>query len=444
MKLQTAYPTIGECIRAIASVFESKPKETNDSYDPLYRKAKELDRLAYKGDFDYTLIESLLKIVFTPPFRPHPSFGEYLKWYGNSLYNRYIELIKTVPLAGFNRDQSLPWLLEYYATISMFEFIVRRQEIYLHELDGYNIFVSDMPVGSTLKWMEQKYPDFKEFIKTFGFPKRKSIQIKSAKDSYRDWISGKVTPRSLSLWGTEGVLTKFFENYSIDYGNQNIINETTYFSKALQNFYTMTMNYNTKETLVCICNQEFRPKPDSEYLKQYLQIPEEKIVEELKPFFMYYLDLQDSLVNRINNITDPQEMLQLIEKAESEIKEKKKFNPNWWEISRFRGMWYVFNKQYELAIPHYIDAINGTLYSGSHLAKKTLREAVALCCKAYVEGIRKVDSKNLKSIIKRLKSQGNALGFYFPLNFDKKKVSGEEIQFITSYFWQYFPSRKMF
>ena len=45
MRFQTAYPTLGEFIRFIAGVLESKPKETNDSSDPLYRMAKNLDRL---------------------------------------------------------------------------------------------------------------------------------------------------------------------------------------------------------------------------------------------------------------------------------------------------------------------------------------------------------------------------------------------------------------
>jgi len=444
MKFQTAYPTLGEFIRAIAGVLDSKPNETNDSSDPAYRMAKNLDRLADEGDFDYTMIEPLLEHVFKAPFEPHPAFEEYLKWFGNITYKRYIELIKNVSLAGFGRDQSLPWLIDYYATHSIFEFVVQRQELYLSELDGYNIFISDKPVTSTLNWMEQKYPNFKEFKKTFGFPKTKSIQIKIAKDTYRDWISGKVTPRSLSLWGEDGLLTKFFSNYSIDYGDQNIINEAFYFSKALQNFYKISENYNSREILISICKQEFRPQPDFEYLKKFLHIPEEKIIEKMELFFKCYLDLQDSLVNRVNTITDSQEMLAIIEKAEFEIEKKKEFNPSWWEISRFRGMWNVFNRQYEAAIPHYVDAVDGALYSGTENARKILREAVALCCQAYEEGLRKVDSKNLKSIIKRLKSQGSALGFYHPWKLEAKGVPEKEIQLTASYFWQYFPGSKMF
>ena len=444
MKYQTVYPTLGEFIRVIAGVLDSKPNETNDSSDPTYRMAKNLDRLADEGDFDYTMIEPLLEYVFKAHFEPHPAFEAHLKWFGETIYKRYIELIKKVSLAGFGRDQSLPWLINYYATDSMFSFVVQRQELYLSELDGYNIFISDKPVASTLKWMEQKYPHFKEFKKNFGFQKRESTKIKSAKDTYRDWISGKATPRSLSIWGSEGILTKFFEKNSIDYGDRNIINETMYFSKALQNFYKMSENYNSREILISICTQKFQPEPDYIYLKRCLHTSEKKIMEEMMPFLECYRKLLDSLVNRTNTITDPQEMLVIIRKAESEIEEKKEFNPNWWEISRFRGMWYVFNRQYETAIPHYIDAVNGALYSGTENARKILREAVTLCCQAYEEGLRKVDSKNLKSIIKRFKSQGSALGFYHPWKLEEKGVPEKEIQLTASYFWQYFPGSKMF
>ena len=40
MKYQTVYPTLGEFIRVIAGVLDSKPNETNDSSDPTYRMAK--------------------------------------------------------------------------------------------------------------------------------------------------------------------------------------------------------------------------------------------------------------------------------------------------------------------------------------------------------------------------------------------------------------------
>jgi hypothetical protein len=63
--------------------------------------------------------------------------------------------------------------------------------------------------------------------------------------------------------------------------------------------------------------------------------------------------------------------------------------------------------------------------------------------KAYEEGLRKVESKNLKSIIKRLKSQGNALGFYHPWRLEDKGIHDKEIKFGAAYFWQYFPDAKM-
>jgi|GEM_PF-4419723 len=207
----------------------------------------------------------------------------------------------------------------------------------------------------------------------------------------------------------------------------------------------MTENYDTRVNLIKICNQLFQPQDDYAYLKKLLPASEEKIVEEMKPYLGLCLDILNSLVNRTNTITDPQEILQLIEKTESEIKEKKDYNPNWWEVSRFRGMWYVFNnKQYESAIPHYIDAVNGALYSGAENSRRILREAAALCCTAYEVGIRRVDNKNLKSIIKRFKSQGSALGLYPGWTLEDKDVPEQEIQLNASTFGQYFPAHKMF
>ncbi|GEM_PF-5866504 len=226
MKFQTAYPTLGEFIRAIAGVLDSKPKETNDSNDPLYRMAKNLDRLADEGDFDYTMIGPLMELVFKAPFKPDPAFKEYLKWFGEKTYTGYIELIKKVSLAGFNRNQSLPWLINYYATHFMFEFIFQRQKNYFSELGKYNIFISDRPVAATLKWVENKYPEFTEFVNDFVISNKnmkvRTKSIKAAKDKYRDYSSGKVNPRPSSFWGEKGMMDKFYAEYSIDNGDKNI------------------------------------------------------------------------------------------------------------------------------------------------------------------------------------------------------------------------------
>lgn len=445
MKFETPYPTLGELLREIASILDTRPEDVKESNHPHYRMAPNLDRLASEGDFDYTLISKLIEVVFKPPFEAHPSFLSYSKSFGESLINFYTDLIKKCSVAGFNRNQTLPWLINIYAPFFVFEFITGRQNIYLEELNGHNIFVSDRPFSAALHWLEDICPEFRDFKKTFGHRQHSTDQIKNSKDRYRKWLEGKDLPNATSLWGDDGDLIRFYSRYEISYGMRNIINEMLFFSKALQDIYDKTKNYEFRKTLIAICKGTFCPEPDSIYLLQGLDIEESVILNEIKPLMITNIEIMELLINSKETSQHKDKLLSLIENAEKEIELKEKFNPNWWETSRYHGKWHAFNKKdFALAIPHYIDAVNGAMYSGSENTRIILREAVCICCKAYEDGVRKIEGKNLKSIIKRLKSQGSAFGFYPPWKFDEKDVPEQEIKFMASYFWQYFPESKMF
>lgn len=451
MKFETAYPTLGEFLRGVSIILESKPIETNDITNPLYRMARNLDRLADDGDFDYTIIKPLLDIVLKLPFTDHPELQGHLNLFGQSLYEKYIDLIKNFSLAGFNRKQSLPWLINYYAADWLSEFIIQRQVLYMKKLNQYNIFESEKPISSSFKWLEKEFPKFKLFLEKLGTDSAKKERrnipkvIKSKKDKYRKWINGNDCPRSSSLWSEDGILTLFFKESSISQEDQNIINETFYFSKILHNFYTNTKAYNSESIIRAISRKEFQPKADTLYLRENLKYSMETIELKSGRFIQIYLDILASLVNRTTPITNKMEILKLINQAEIEAQKIKNYSPFWWEISRFKGMWHVFNnKDFDKAIPHYVDAVNGSLYSGSKNSKKVLREAICLCSTAYQKGLRKSDNKNLKSIIKRLKNQGMALGFHHPWICTEKDITELEIKFSSAYFWQYFPSNNFF
>jgi hypothetical protein len=173
--------------------------------------------------------------------------------------------------------------------------------------------------------------------------------------------------------------------------------------------------------------------------------PSERIFEQMKSYFCCLEELRELLVNkRTRDKGDKEKTLCLLEKAEQEQEGKAQHNPNWWHLSRFHGRWHEFNGETEKAIISYIEAVDGFLYSGGKHARIALREALTLSCSAYLNGMKKVGSTNLKSYIKRLKAQGRLFGFYPPWEFDEEDVPVEEMKIMASYYWQYFPGSMRF
>ena len=74
-------------------------------------------------------------------------------------------------------------------------------------------------------------------------------------------------------------------------------------------------------------------------------------------------------------------------------------------------MWHVFNKDFERAIPFYVHAVQGASYSGSENSEKIWGEALALCSALYINGVKKVNGKNLKSYIQSQKGKGIVFGY---------------------------------
>ncbi len=422
----TIYPTVGEVLNEISKILGTKPAYKQDE-----QFARNLNKLAIEGDFDHTLLEYMLDKIFKIPFLTDISdFGHTLKKYGENLIIYYIGMLRKISLDGFSRNESIPWLVEHHACYRFVMFIEACQKHYKPDVVNLDLFESEYPLRTVWVWLENEYPQFVRFKKQYGCSN--SLEIKLQRDKVWKWKNGENIPDNETLWGKHGLLTQFYKKQKIHHYEIALINESVFFAKILQHFLKNTSSFNTFDNLQKMSRNQYIHQPDYSILKQYLKYSEIEAIGKAETYLVAVDDLRKRLINaKIICRSEKDDIHEIIMLAEREIDRLEGYNPHWWHISRFHGMWYLlFTEDFEKAIPHYKEAVRGVVYSGDNLrTQKILKEALTSCCTAYLEGIKTVDGKTLRPFLTKLKNQAIALGGYEDCVSEAKKISDTEILF---------------
>ncbi|SEC73427.1 hypothetical protein SAMN05216205_3118 [Pseudomonas mohnii] len=95
------YPRLGECYRLLARALDTKSSN------------RQIDRLAREGDFDWQLIPQLREAFIWDPLskRAGDTFAHFIMAAVETLHDRYVHLVKSIPLDALTRQQSLPTLM---------------------------------------------------------------------------------------------------------------------------------------------------------------------------------------------------------------------------------------------------------------------------------------------------------------------------------------------
>lgn len=423
-KKNTLYPTLGEVLNEIGKVLGTKPPyKENETF------ARKLDKLAKEGDFDYSLIDEMIDKIFQVPFPlDYSDLDHTLKAYGRNLIEYYVGMMKEIPLDGFSRRESIPWLVEHHACFRFVKFIEACQVHYKVRVADLDYFENEYPLRTVWNWLERQYPQFVDFRKNYGSgdPTQKKMQL----DKEWKWKNGKHIPDNETLWGKNGLLTKFYEEKNIIPFEVGLINECVFFAKILQQFLKNTSKFNTFTRLHKISRNRYIVQPEYTILKQYLPYSEKEVMDHSFPYLSAVEDLRMRLINaEVICRSEQDEIHKIILNAEDDIEEIADYRPNWWHISRFHGMWYVlFTEDIESAVLHYMDAVRGIAYSGDHVrTKKIFKEALVLCCTAYLGGTRKVNGITLLPFLSNLKNQAIVFGAYENFAMEGQKMDGGEI-----------------
>jgi hypothetical protein len=446
-KGQTLYPTIGEVLNEAAAMFGSKPEYTDKVGSPSYQSARKINKLKGYGAFkiDYSSIGDSINVVFAAPFSSENDvFSDFLTECGHAIIGQYIQMIREYPLDGFTRKESIPWLVENHVCKFICDAISSIARAHADKWSGLDLFIDAFPMRNAFAWLEKTFPCFEEFKNSYGVMDEDDwYAIKIVRDKVWKWKAGKVIPGNSGLWGDAGVLQLFSEQFGIDKKDRIVINEVFFIARALQVFFRKTKHLKTLENLQLMSANKYRIVPEAVLLKS-LHGNADEAMDQALPYLRCIEELRSLLVNQgKREAGDNEKISELLLRAQQMTEGNPQYSPNWWELYRLRGRWHEFNSETEKAILSYKEALDGYLYSGSPHAKKAFREALTLCCKAYLEG-RRVNSMTLKPYLKRLKAQGRLFDFYPPWQLDEEDISKEEAGIMASYYWQYFPESMRF
>ncbi len=290
-----------------------------------------------------------------------------------------------------------------------------------------------------MEWLVKKYPKFALFKEHNN--EKYFLDQKSQRDKEWKWKNGRHIPEHESLWGNNGMLTSFYAENEVNDEDRAVINESVFFATILQRFQKKTSSFAAFENLKKMSRNEYKFLPDYALLKQNLQYSEAEVMQKVEKYLLACDELRTRLVNSRNRfVVDKDQTHDLILFAEREIERLQGYNLDWWNISRFHGMWYVvFGRNYDKAIPYYMEAVKGVVYSGDNVrTRKIIREALVVCCTAYSDGIRKIEGKNIISFLKRLKQQAIVLGHYLKFEDPGKEFTEVEIELWINFSHNYF------
>ncbi|MBN1600881.1 MAG: hypothetical protein JW915_04685 [Chitinispirillaceae bacterium] len=393
-------PSLGEFLREIAHILETKPKSRN------------LDLLAREDKFDYELVTELCNEIFKLPFETHSKNAERvlenLKYdiidgaYAEEIKNNFkpafvIDAIDKEfsknSLQWFTRAQVLPVIIENVAGPILFGCLLEFVDYQDNEITLLkNLFRSANPVAGAFQWLNEQYEmKYVEFRKKLDEKTKKSEQERSQR-----WCTGKQKALNTNLFD---FLKRFEVHARLSNKEKDLINIIFFSAKCLENFFKATENITTKEKLINAMSQSVDEKQNTFINMWNYKTSNGKCVDDI--YYKAYNSLKDLWKPgpKETTLVSPEK----IEKALDDlISLAPSVDIHWWQRSRILGKYALFTGNHDAALKYYNDCMESIWYTGDIDLLESFHEALALA--SFFDD---------RPFVKRLKQKGivfNLLG----------------------------------
>lgn len=386
---KTPCPTLGEFLREITGILETKPKNRN------------LDLFAREDKFDYALVPELCNEIFTLPFETKSKNAERvienLKCdvingaYTEEIKNNFIpdfingainEEFRENSLQWFTRAQVLPKIIENVAGPILFGSLLNFVEISLLK----DLFCSEDPIVRAFQWLKERYEkEYKKF---------RSTLCKAAKDKSQKWSSGKdhAPNTSKDSKGLFDYLKDFGRNAQLSVKEKDLINVVFFSAKCLKNFFKATENITTKEKLIDAMSKSADEKEGIFTNMWNKKTSNDKCVDD--NYYKVYNFLKDQW-KPVTIETTPVPREKIEEVLENLINLAPHPDIHWWQRSRMMGKYALFTGNHDAALKYYNECMESIWYTGDIDLKESFHEALALA-----------SFFNKRAFVKRLKHKG--------------------------------------
>jgi len=381
----TPFPTIGEVVRVIANVLETKKEGSAKDYDRLARgeifKHEEVKAL-WDGAFKVVPDESVsVKIQNVVGKVSYILFVEYMRvlWEGIS--------------SGYSRENIMYCLngkIAYIVYHSMVEILDGRREIL------NKIIISDKPLSAMFEYNKAEWDEFRK-----NSLRGKNDDTKNIKENVYRWMEGEQTPRLEDLYEVIKRFCKFsdkkLESVYSEFFCAKIIANVARYERFLDELRNIA---NGKRMFKDEC---FEPLERTLY-RCVGKDKMEKFDTREKNDIGHYLQCVDELRKELRNKMrgDKDSFDNRLRKLEERARQLQHFNICWWQTQRLRAYWYVLSGKWDMAKECYEEIADITFYTGdADITKKLFEEVLVLA--AILKD---------KPLLKKLKHLGITFGFF--------------------------------
>jgi len=379
----TPFPTIGEVVRVVANVLETK----GDS-------AKEYDRLARGEIFDYEKVETLWGSAFNVVPKELVSGNTQKVIYSvrDGLFGAYIGVLREGLSSGYSRENVMDCLVRKIAHIvySSMDLILDGQDRILHRL-----VASDKSVPAAFECNKEKWEEFRK-----NPPCGKGIDAEKIKENVYRWIKGEQTPSMEDLFEVIKMFCdknkmKLEQVYSVFFCAKVIGNIAKYnrISDELRNINNGKI----------VSEDEFY-EPLERTLYFYVgEKRMEKLSSSVKDDIGRYLQNVSELRKKRNEWhKDKGSIGKQLEELEEHTARLQEVNICWWNTQKLRAYWYVLSGKWDIAKECYEEIVDIIFYSGDmKTVERFFDEVLALAA-----------IREDRPFLKKLKHLGITFGFF--------------------------------
>jgi hypothetical protein len=349
----TPFPTIGEVVRVVANVLETK----GDS-------AKDYDRLARGEIFDYEKVEMLWSGAFDviPGELVSGNIQKVIYDVRDGLFEEYMRILGEGLSCGYSRENIMDCLSRKIANIicvSMFRILDGRHEI-LRKL-----VASDKPVSVAFEYNKEKWEEFRK-----NPPISKDISGEQIKENVYRWMKGEQTPSMEDLCEVIKMFCDLCDRNECDRNEMKLeqVYSVFFCAKVIDNvarYKRLLGDLRSINNGKIVSKEEFY-EPLERTLYFYVgEERMEKLSSSVKDDIGRYLQNVSELRKKRNEWhKDKGSTGKQLEKLEEHTTQLQKVNICWWNTQKLRAYWYVLSGEWNLAKECYEEILDIIFYTG--------------------------------------------------------------------------------
>ncbi|HDR9487186.1 TPA: hypothetical protein QDC20_008069 [Burkholderia aenigmatica] len=405
------FPRLGEVYRAMAVALGTKDSNS------------QVDELARRGEFDWSLLPTLADELFIAPLRKYvdADFGEFVRpWFGH-MHTSYIGLVSRSAIESLTREETLPILIEHYFVPHGLNVIYAIQR----ELGGPDPMTfldpDRHPVAAVMEWLEMNETNS---VARLAYDPTSSDIDRNETEKCRKWRKGLDLPDQQSIVRLAAALK---EKGAMREGKIKQVRRWLLLARAVAHF------------------ERASGMPIRNMMRRHLLLgmPDGKIRESLEAAVVASLDRFSASIELGQGLHD-----RLLRTSSKEPGEKEKAKADLdqleqmlcaspgddrfdFQVDWLKARWHMLSADYEPALSHYEAAVRGASYRAGEKQRSLVTEVLAVA--AHL---------GKKTVLKRLKHLGVVFGLFASPREDV--LENWEIEQFRQQFGRLFPAAGRF